>query len=103
MRNSTRANGCQHRVASAAPAPAANGILAQVPGHYVAAASGQLPPPRLDGPEHQEVEIDAGHVGRVQLFFERKTARRAKHSHQFWIAYRAELVHGDWDTDTRQT
>lgn len=104
MGNSKLANGCQFPTRQPRPAaPASNGILAQVPGDVIAVAGQRLPPPTHTGPEHQEVEIDAGHVGRVRLFFERKTARRAKHSHMFWSAYRAEPVHGGWDSDNRQT
>ncbi|CAG9172984.1 hypothetical protein CURE108131_21135 [Cupriavidus respiraculi] len=104
MGNSKLANGCQAASGTDAPAaPSLNGILAQVPGDYVAAASLTLAPPTAAGPLHQEVEVDAGHVGRVRLFFEQKVARRGRHSHRFWAAYRAEPVHGAWDSDTRQT
>jgi hypothetical protein len=100
MGNSKLANGCQAASHPGALAdPSLNGILPQVPGDCIAEASLQLAQPTLAGPLHQEVEIDAGHVGRVRLFFERKTARRGRHSHQFWAAYRAEPVYGSWDSD----
>jgi hypothetical protein len=38
------------------------------------------------------VEIDAGHAGRVRLYFRKQKLKRAKHSHWFWLAQRAERV-----------
>ncbi|MVW72118.1 hypothetical protein [Bordetella sp. 15P40C-2] len=67
-----------------------NGILARVPGQFVAQASHILPPPELaDDGEHQ-AEIDAGHAGRVRIYYKRQRAKRGKHSHWFWVAVRAE-------------
>ncbi|CAG9172332.1 hypothetical protein CURE108131_23285 [Cupriavidus respiraculi] len=94
MGNSKLANGCQ---VPTGPAPDADGLLSRVPGQHVAEASLTLPDPAPG--QHAEAEIDAGHVGRVRIFFEVKTARRGKHSHQFWAAYRAEPIHGGWDSD----
>ncbi len=102
MGNSKLANGCQVP-SQTTQATVADGMLAKVPGQYVEEAAMQLPPAIAGGPEHGEAEIDAGHAGRVRIFYEVKTARRGKHSHRFWAAYRAEPVHGAWDTDNRQT
>ncbi|WP_279615823.1 hypothetical protein [Cupriavidus alkaliphilus] len=35
--------------------------------------------------------IDAGYLGTVRLFVEKKLARHNRHSHYYWAAYRAEL------------
>jgi len=67
-----------------------NGILEQVPGPYVAQASLTLPPAATAEDRDYDVVIDAGHAGRVRLFFRKQKARRAKHSHWFWQAKRAE-------------
>lgn len=103
MGNSKLANRC-HIPSSAAPAvPASNGILAKVPGQFIAKASNSLQPPDPFGPAHGEVEIEAGHVGRVRIFFELRKIRHHKHSHWTWSAYRAEPVHGGWDSDQTQS
>ncbi|MDF3837174.1 hypothetical protein P3W85_30085 [Cupriavidus basilensis] len=94
MGNSKSAFGCQ------IPSPATgqkqgdarNGILASVRGDYVASALASLPAPTLDGIAEHQVVIDAGPVGRVRLYVERKTARRGKYSHCYWSDYRAEAV-----------
>lgn len=67
-----------------------NGILAAVPGQYVAQASLTLPPAATAEDRLYEVVIEAGHAGRVRLFFRKQKARRAKHSHWFWLALRAD-------------
>lgn len=67
-----------------------NGILEQVPGPYVAEAMKTLPPAGTAEDREYPVEIDAGHAGRVRIFFRKQKARRAKHSHWFWQAKRAE-------------
>lgn len=103
MGNSKLANGCQVASSPAPLAAASNGILGQVPGHIIAQASQHLSAPDPFGPVHTEVEIDAYHLGLVRLFFELKKVRHHKHSHWIWSAYRAEPVHGGWDSDTRQT
>ncbi|MBO9332926.1 hypothetical protein GHR37_27670 [Achromobacter xylosoxidans] len=67
-----------------------SGILEKVPGAYVAQASHTLPPAATAEDRFYEVVIEAGHAGRVRLFFRKQKARRAKHSHWFWQAKRAE-------------
>ncbi|ASC63590.1 hypothetical protein B9P52_04465 [Achromobacter denitrificans] len=69
-----------------------NGILEQVPGQYVAQASHTLPPAATAEDRDYDVVIDAGHAGRVRLFFRKQKARRGKFSHWFWLAKRAEAV-----------
>lgn len=72
------------------PLPGANGILAQVQGHHVAAALQTLGPATRDAPDHHEVLVEAGHLGTVRLFIQKKLARHNRHSHYYWSAYRAE-------------
>ncbi|KAA5926345.1 hypothetical protein F1536_12390 [Achromobacter xylosoxidans] len=69
-----------------------NGILEQVPGQYVAQASHTLPLAATAEDRDYTVEIDAGHAGRVRLTFRRQKAKRAKRTHWFWSAKRAERV-----------
>lgn len=104
MGNSKLANGCQLPSSNGAPrvSPEA-GILAYVGGHKVVEAMRSLPEPTRTGPEHAEAEVNTEYHGRVRIFFERRTARHHKHSHVFWSAYRAEPVHGAWDSDAGQT
>lgn len=69
-----------------------NGILEQVPGQYVAQAALTLPPATTAEDRDYPVEIDAGHAGLVRVIFRRQKARRAKHTHWFWLARRADAV-----------
>ena len=69
-----------------------NGILEHVPVQYVAQALQSLPPPATAADRDYQVEIDAGHAGMVRITFRRQKARRAKHSHWFWLAQRADKV-----------
>ncbi len=69
-----------------------NGILEQVGGPYVAGAIKTLPPAVTAEDRDYFVEIDAGHAGRVRLTFRKQKAKRAKHSHWFWSAKRAEKL-----------
>ncbi|AGW89724.1 MULTISPECIES: hypothetical protein [Cupriavidus] len=72
------------------PVAGANGILARIEGHYIAAALRTLGSATRDGPSHREVLVDAGHAGTVRLFIEKKRARHGRYTHYFWSAYRAE-------------
>lgn len=91
MGNSKRAATCHLPAATPEyPVPGANGILAQVQGHHVAAALQTLPRATADAPHHHEVLVDAGHLGTVRLFIVKKLARHNRHSHYYWSAYRAE-------------
>ncbi|SEK00163.1 hypothetical protein [Achromobacter sp. NFACC18-2] len=69
-----------------------NGILEQVPGQYVGEALKTLPPAATAEDREYPVEIDAGHAGRVRIFFRKQKAKRGKFSHWFWVAKRAERV-----------
>jgi hypothetical protein len=69
-----------------------NGILEQVGGAYIGEALQQLPPAATAEDREYAVEIDAGHVGRVRIFFLKQKAKRGKFSHWFWLAKRAERV-----------
>lgn len=67
-----------------------NGILGQVPGQYVAQAQQTLPPAATAEDRDYQVEIDAGHAGRVRIFYRKQKAKRGKFSHWFWAVKRAE-------------
>lgn len=67
-----------------------NGILEQVGGPYVGEAMKTLPPAATAEDREYPVEIDAGHVGRVCIFFRKQRAKSGKFSHWFWLAKRAE-------------
>lgn len=69
-----------------------NGILQQVGGQYIAEAIQTLPPAITAEARDHFVEINAGHAGRVRLTFRKQKAKRAKHSHWFWSAKRAEKL-----------
>lgn len=69
-----------------------NGILASVGGQYVAHGSQPLPDPETAERREHSVELDAGHIGRVRIFYEPKQVRHHKHSHWYWRACRAESV-----------
>ena len=69
-----------------------NGILAEVGGLYVSEADKTLPPAATAEDREYAVEIEAGHLGLVRIYFRKQKAKRAKHSHWFWLARRAERV-----------
>lgn len=69
-----------------------NGILAEVGGQYVSEAGKTLPPAATAEDRDYPVEIDAGHAGKVRILFRKQKLKRAKHSHWFWLARRAERV-----------
>ncbi|AZS78754.1 hypothetical protein ELS24_10055 [Achromobacter spanius] len=69
-----------------------NGILAQVPGQFIAQASQTLPPAGTAEDRDYHAEIEAGHLGAVRITFRKQKLKRAKHSHWFWAAKRAEKV-----------
>lgn len=92
MGNSKLAARCHlpAKTADTARSVDANGILAQVQGNHIAAALRALGPATREAPSHHEVLVQAGHLGTVRLFIEKKQARHGRHSHYFWSAYRAE-------------
>jgi hypothetical protein len=63
-----------------------NGILATIPGNFIAAAVLQCPAPRTAQAEVHQVTINAGWAGRVLI-----TCRLAK-SRKFWTAVRADRI-----------
>lgn len=69
-----------------------NGILAEVGGQYVSEAGKTLPAAATAEDRDYPVEIEAGHAGQVRIYFRRQKLKRAKHSHWFWLAQRAEWV-----------
>jgi hypothetical protein len=93
MGNSKLAGGCHLPREDSEPDPAAlgaNGILGRVQGDHIAPGLQSLGPATATAPSHHEVLIDAGHLGTVRLFIEKKLARHNRHSHYYWSAYRAE-------------
>jgi hypothetical protein len=74
------------------PADPENGILASVPGQYIAEATQLLPPAETAEDRDYTVDIDAGHVGRVRLYARKQKARSGKHAHWFWLVNRAEHI-----------
>ncbi len=72
-----------------------SGILARVPGEYVAKASDLLPKASTDGPKVMFAEIDAPYVGRVRIRFEVFSHKHRKHHSVFWVAHHAEAVPAD--------
>lgn len=69
-----------------------NGILEQVAGPYISQAIQTLPSAATAEDREYPVEIDAGHAGRVRIFFRKQKAKRGKFSHWFWVAVRAERI-----------
>ncbi|WP_419342823.1 hypothetical protein ACM1PE_07095 [Achromobacter sp. PD1] len=67
-----------------------NGILEQVPGPFVSQAKQALPQVGTAEDRDYDAVVDAGHVGRVRIFFRKQKAKRGKFSHWFWVAVRAE-------------
>lgn len=69
-----------------------NGILAEVPGEYVSRASDDLPYAELAEDREYIAEIDAGHAGRVRIFYRKQKVKKGKYSNVFWLAVRAERI-----------
>jgi hypothetical protein len=80
--------------ASRRHAPADSGVLARVPGQYIAQASKSLPDPACALDDEMSVEIDAERVGRVRLTFkkQRYSRPRGKVSYFSWLCRHAEHV-----------
>lgn len=75
-----------------------NGILAQVAGEYVSRATKTLPPAGAAEDRVYEVVIEAGNAGIVRMLAKRQQAKHHKHSHWFWLVYRAEPVEAESPT-----
>lgn len=69
-----------------------NGILARIPGQYVADALKTLPSPEDSLDDLLETEIDVPDIGRVRFVAERNHSKRGKFVYYFWSAKRATLV-----------
>jgi hypothetical protein len=69
-----------------------NGILAKVPGEFIAMASKGLPDPETATEGTLSAEIDASWAGRVRLTYVRQLVRHRKHSHWYWLAVRADAA-----------
>lgn len=71
-----------------------NGILARVPGEYIAQASKSLPDPACAIDDEMCVEIDAGWAGRVRLTFrkQRYSRPRGKTSYVAWLCRHAAQI-----------
>ncbi|MFG6429887.1 hypothetical protein [Roseateles sp. LYH14W] len=80
--------------ASPRHAPTDSGVLARVPGQYIAQASKSLPDPACALDDEMTVEIDAERVGRVRLTFRRQRYNRplGKVSYFSWLCRHAENV-----------
>ncbi|MDR7269753.1 hypothetical protein J2X20_002382 [Pelomonas saccharophila] len=70
------------------------GILAGVPGQYIAQASKSLPDPACALDDEMCVEIDAAWAGRVRLTFrkQRYSRPKGKISYVSWLCRHAEHV-----------
>lgn len=62
-----------------------NGILAHVPGQYVAQALQSLPPPATAEDRDYQVEIDAGHAGMVRITYRRHAWHASSCAVSRWI------------------
>lgn len=69
-----------------------NGILAQVPGQFIAAGMQTLHRPDRQGPQEMRVELDADWVGRVEITYQVREHRRGKSLNVFWHAVHARQV-----------
>jgi len=76
------------------PAHAENGILARVPGQFIAQAARTLPDPACALDDEIFVEIDAALAGRVRLTFrkQRYSRPRGNISYVSWLCRHAEPV-----------
>jgi hypothetical protein len=71
-----------------------NGILASVPGQFVAQAGRLLPDPACAVDDEMSVEIDADWAGRVRLTFRKRRYSRpkGKSSYVAWLCWRADPI-----------
>ena len=68
-----------------------NGMLAGVPGQYIAQAARSLPEPATSLRERVSAVIDADWAGVVRIHYQRQKMRHGRDSsHWAWVAYRAE-------------
>lgn len=69
-----------------------NGILGIVPGQFVSDGSKDLPNAALAEDREYSAEIEAGHAGRVRIFYRPQKVKKGKYSNVFWLAHRAERI-----------
>lgn len=76
------------------PPLAENGMLASVPGEYIAAAMQQLPRASADLAEEPErrVEVDVPDFGRVRITLMVNGYRRGRAKFWHWVAVHAEQI-----------
>ena len=73
-----------------------NGILASIPGQYVAAATHQLldPVSVTFADRFRETEMDVPGIGRVRFFAEAKAARHKRSTIAYWTVNRVAHFRG---------
>jgi hypothetical protein len=83
-----------HNSAPRSPTYSDEGILARVPGQFIAQASKSLPDPACALDDEMYVEIEAAWVGRVRLTFKKQRYSRPKGkiSYVAWLCRHAEPV-----------
>jgi hypothetical protein len=69
-----------------------NGILAQIPGEYIARATNTLPPAVADQDAHAVVEMEVPGLGHVRVKFKLLSHCHRHSRHWFWTATHAELA-----------
>ena len=69
-----------------------NGILATIPGQYVAAALDQLGRPEAAANDTAECDMDVPGIGRVRFTATRRRAGRGRAKTYYWTADRAVLI-----------
>jgi len=67
-------------------------ILAKICGDEVAHGSNSLPNPEKAEDREYAVTMHARYAGPVRVFYKRHVAKKGKHSHYYWLVYRAERV-----------
>lgn len=80
--------------ATAAAPPAANGILAKVPGDWISRGMQQLPPagPELAAQAVRVVQLQVPDLGAVRITYELRSHKRARSRSWFWAATHAKLI-----------
>jgi hypothetical protein len=67
-------------------------VLAKIRGADISAASKMLPSAETDTVDERTTEITVPHIGVVQFFFKRLTAKKGKARRRFWCAERAVVI-----------
>jgi hypothetical protein len=69
-----------------------NGILAGVPGQFVARGSATLPDPESSTAEEMGAEVDSEWAGRVCITYRRVRFKHRKLTRWYWQAVRADAA-----------